>query len=47
MGSRRTEVRLKVDKNNSLYYWYKVKNPFLVILNTLVIFILDFRLHYA
>ena len=42
MGSRRTEVRLKVDKNNSLYYWYKVKNPLLVILNTLVIFIFGF-----
>jgi len=42
MGSRRTEVRLKVNKNNSLYYWYKVKNPLLVILNTLVIFIFGF-----
>jgi acetyltransferase-like isoleucine patch superfamily enzyme len=42
MGSRRTEVRLKVDQYNSLYYWYKVKNPLIVILNTLVIFIFGF-----
>ncbi|MEI6157620.1 MAG: acyltransferase [Atribacterota bacterium] len=39
MGSRRTEVRLKVDQYNSLYYWWKVKNPLLIILNFLVIFI--------
>ena len=42
MGARRTEVRLKVDRLNSLYYWYKVKNPFIVILNTLVITIFGF-----
>lgn len=42
MGSRRTEVRMRVKQNNSLYYWYKVKNPLIVILNVLVIFIFGF-----
>jgi len=33
---------MRVKQNNSLYYWYKVKNPLIVILNVLVIFIFGF-----
>ncbi|HSV30550.1 MAG TPA: acyltransferase [Atribacteraceae bacterium] len=36
---RRTEVRFTVERYNTLYYWWRAKNPLLVILNFLVVFI--------